>query len=138
IEEYLGKLRWTSAPEARFAQQVDVKLMYGEEYADVSYVGLTDADFKRNHNRRYGFTELERMDRGRKAATVQHQFGITDDALLTSTVYWSETYRHYNRVNQINGQSLTAPFDIINGNVPGTNAHNAPGLLQGILDGTAN
>lgn len=131
INEYVGKIRWTSAPDARFSQQVDLKLHYDEETARVSYLGLTDADFRADPDRRYGLSELERMDRGRKSTTLQHQIGFTDSTWLTTTAYLTDTYRYYDRLNQINGVNLGGITDIIN--TGGSNA----ALLQGILQGTA-
>ena len=131
IDEYVGKLRWSSAPEARYSQQVDLKLQYAEETARVSYLGLTDADFRANPDRRYGLSERERMDRGRKGASLQHQIGFTDSTWLTTTAYLVDTYRYYDRLNQVNGVSLGGITDIVNGG--GADA----ALLQGILDGTA-
>lgn len=130
INEYVGKLRWTSAPGAAFQQQLDVKLNYDVEQAHVSYLGLTDADFRADPNRRYGLSELERMDRGRKAASVQHRFGFSDATWLTSTLYRIDTYRYYDRLNQINGINLGGVTDVVN-----TGGPNA-GLVQGILDGS--
>ena len=137
ISEYVGKLRWTSAPDARYRQQLDIKLQYDVETADVSYFGLTDADYRANPNRRYGLSELERMDRGRKTASVQHQFFFNDTTRLTSTAYWGDTYRYYNRLNQINGINLGGITDIINNNRAGTTPYNDAALLDAILHGTA-
>lgn len=131
INEYVGKLRWSSAPGAKYSQQLDLKLAYGEETARVSYLGLTDADFRANPDRRYGLSELERMDRGRKSASLQHQIGFSENTWLTTTAYLVDTYRYYDRLNQINGISLGGITSIIN-----TGGGNAA-LLQGILDGTA-
>lgn len=127
VEDYLLKARWRSAS----GQQVDVKLFSGQEDADVSYLGLTDADFRANPNRRYGLGELQRMDRGRQSASVRHQIELNPNTLLTTTAYWADTSRHYNRLNQINGVGIGSVVNTINNN--GLNA----GLLQGILDGTA-
>ncbi|TDK23236.1 TonB-dependent receptor [Luteimonas aestuarii] len=132
INEYVGKVRWSSAPDARFSQQVDLKLHYDEETARVSYLGLTDADFRADPDRRYGLSELERMDRGRKSASLQHQIGFTDSTWLTTTAYLVDTYRYYDRLNQVNGVNLGGITDIVN--TGGANA----ALLQGILQGTAN
>lgn len=132
INEYVGKLRWTSAPDAHYAQQLDIKLNYAREVARVSYLGLTDADFRANPNRRYGLSELERMDRGRSSASAQHQFWFNEGTRLTSTAYWADTYRYYDRLNQINGINLGGVTDIVNRGL--ANA----ALIQGILDGTAN
>lgn len=129
--EYMAKLRWRSAADSAYAQQVDIKLFSGRELADVSYLGLTDADFRANPNRRYGLAELERMDRGRDAASIRHQIAFDTNTLLTSTAYWSDTSRHYNRLNQINGVGIGSVVNTINSNGVGA------ALLQGILDGTA-
>ncbi len=137
ISDFVGKLRWKSAADAKYAQQLDIKLQYDEETADVSYLGLTDADYRSDSNRRYGLSELERMDRGRKTASVRHQFHFNDTTRLTSTAYWGDTYRYYNRLNQINGTNLGGITDIINNNIAGTTAHNDAALLDGILKGTA-
>ncbi|MFA5630417.1 MAG: TonB-dependent receptor [Porticoccaceae bacterium] len=137
INDYVGKVRWTSDPGAAYKQQLDLKIQYNEETADVSYLGLTEADFNSNSNRRYGLSELERMDRGRKAVSLRHQFHFDDSTKLTSTAYWGDTYRYYNRLNQINGISLGGITDIINNNLAGTTPHNSAALLNGILQGTA-
>ena len=131
INEYVGKLRWTSAPDAAHAQQLDIKLHYGVETAGVSYLGLTDADFRRDPNRRYGLSELERMDRGRKGAAIRHRFGFSDDTWLTTTAYRTDTYRYYRRLNQINGIGLGDVTAIVNEGQPDAE------LIQGILDGSA-
>lgn len=126
IDEYIGKVRWNSAADARFTQQVDVKLQYDVENLDVSYLGQTDADFNQDANRRYGLSELERMDRGRRAASIHHRIGLTDSNWLNTTAYWTQTYRYYDRLNQINGINLGSIADTINNG--GANAD----LLYGI------
>lgn len=134
INEYVGKLRWSSAPEARFAQQVDVKLHYDVETADVSYLGQTDADFRDDPNRRYGLSALERMDRGRRAANIRHHFSFNDDNWLETTAYWTRTYRYYNRLNQINGVNLGGVTEIVN--TGGDDADLLYGILRGHADTT--
>ncbi len=131
VAEYLLKGRWNSAPGATFNQQVDIKLFSGQEDADVSYLGLTDEDFRANPNRRYGLSELERMDRSRDSASVRHQIEFNPSTLLTTTAYWADTSRHYNRLNQINGVGIGSVTNTIN--TGGTDA----ALLQAILRGTA-
>ncbi|WP_159912784.1 TonB-dependent receptor [Pantoea sp. 18069] len=132
VEEYLLKARWRSAPDAALRQQVDLKLFSGQEDADVSYLGLTDADFRANPDRRYHLGELQRMDRSRKSASVRHQIELHPSTLFTTTAYWSDTSRHYDRLNQVNGVGIGSVVNTIN-----NNRADAP-LLQGILNGTAN
>lgn len=96
-----------------------------------AYLGLTDADFRANPDRRYHLGELQRMDRSRKSVSVRHQIELGESTLLSSTAYWSDTSRHYNRLNQINGVGIGSVVNTINNNGAGA------ALLQGILDGTA-
>jgi len=135
INEYLGKLRWTSSEDARYQQQFDLKLHYDVEYGDISYVGQTDADFRQDPNRRYGLTELERMDRGRRSASARYHFAFNEDNWLDTTAYWMKTYRYYTRVNQINGINLGAGnggnIGRVNTGAPGSN------LIDDILHGRA-
>lgn len=132
LSEYLVKLRWRSREDAALRQQLDLKLFHGDNDADVSYLGLTDADFRRDPERRYGLSELERMNNGRKSASLQHQLHFTPNLSLISTGYYTKTYRDYTRLNQINGINISASGITSQIN---NNASNAA-LLQGILDGT--
>lgn len=130
VGEYMGKLRWSSADNAH---QLDLKLFYGQEDADVSYLGLTDADFAADADRRYGLSEFERMDRSREAASLRYRVDISDSISLAATAYWQDTSRHYMRLNQINGVTIggTGATWIVNNGLGGA------ALMQGILQGTA-
>lgn len=66
--EYLAKLRWQSAADARFKQSLNLKFLNADEINNVSYLGVTDADFAANPDRRYGLSELEQMRRGREVS----------------------------------------------------------------------
>ncbi|WP_233078100.1 TonB-dependent receptor family protein [Rheinheimera soli] len=137
--EYLAKLRWQSAAEARFKQSVNLKFLNADEINNVSYLGVTDADFAENPDRRYGLSELEQMRRGRESISLQHQIELAADTNLTTTLYRNQTYRNYKRLNQINGVGIgnTGLNWIVNNQLAGTNPHNGAALLQGILHGTA-
>ncbi|MFN7055866.1 TonB-dependent receptor family protein [Hyphomonas sp.] len=125
IEDYVLRLQWAGE-----RQRLEFKAQQNDESHDVSYLGLTDADFKANPDRRYGLSELERMNRGRTGFGLHHEFELTDSWALKSTAYWTDTRRHYRRLNQINGVAIGSITTAIN-----TGAPNAA-LLQGILDGT--
>lgn len=134
VREYMLKLRWKSPDSASVQQQLDLKLFKGDNDADVSYLGLTDADFRRDPNRRYGLSELERMSQGRDTASLQHQLHITPDISIVSTGYYTKTVRNYKRLNQINGIGVSGTGITSQINNGAANA----AFLQGILDGTQN
>lgn len=133
-EEYLGKVRWQSAAGARFRQQFDLKYLYADQISDVSYVGLTDADFRANPNRRYGLTELEQMNHGRRSGVARYQIELAPRSSLTATGYYTETYRIYDRVNQIDGIGLNAGANGVIGRI--NNGASDAAHFQGVLDGS--
>lgn len=137
--EYLAKLRWQSAADARFQQRVDLKFLNGDEVNNVSYLGLTDADFAANPDRRYGLSELEQMRRGRETVSLQHQIELSAQSSLTTTLYRNQTYRNYKRLNQINGVGIGSKglTWIVNNELAGTTADNDAELIAAILAGTA-
>ena len=134
--EYIAKLRWSSAIGARFPQQLDMKIQSTIERANVSYLGLTDADYRADSNRRYGLSELEHMNRSREGFSLQHRLSFADHSSLTTTLYEYETRRIYDRLNQINevGIGATGVAWEINNN--GANAASLQGILDGDLDTT--
>ena len=138
--EYMAKLRWQSAAGARFAQRLDLKFLNADEINNVSYLGVTDADFAANPDRRYGLSELEQMRRGRESYSLQHQIELATDTNLTTTLYRNQTYRNYKRLNQINGIGIATVGGlnwIVNNQLSATNPNNGAALIQGILQGTA-
>lgn len=71
------------------------------------------------------------MDRSRDSASVRHQIEFSPNTLLTTTAYWADTSRHYDRLNQVNGVNLGSVTNLVNTNGAGA------ALMQGILDGSA-
>lgn len=127
-QDYVAKLRWRSAADAVFAQQVDIKAQYSDEYSDQSYIGLTEADFRRDSTRRYGLTERDRMENRHKGFSLRHQIAFGLDTVLASTVYRNETARNWYKVDRINGQSISAFLN---------SANNGNAAAQAALDGSA-
>lgn len=134
IADYMLKAGWADGGSGNVRHAVDLKLFKGDETADVSYLGLTDADFRRNPDRRYGLSELERMNRGRESASLRHRLLVGSGFALVTTGYATDTYRDYTRLNQVNGIGIGASGITSLVNEGGANA----ALLQGILDGTEN
>ena len=107
LEEYVGKLRWSSADSARWSQQLELKFVQADETAQQSYVGLTDADFRRDPNRRYGLTALDRIDRVRSGGALRHVLELSDALRLSSSVYRWKNTRDFARLTQIAGEDIT-------------------------------
>jgi Fe(3+) dicitrate transport protein len=130
IEDYVAKARLNSAEGARFHQQLDVKLQYSEETSQASYLGLSDADFDRDENRRYGLSALDEMTNEHQCYSARYRFEFSEQLGLNLLWYRNEFTRDWFKLDRVNAQSMSGMISAIN-----AGAATAP-LYQGWLDGT--
>lgn len=126
-QDYVVKLRWQSVPEAALPQYLELKLNRAEEVSDSSYLGVTDAQFKRDPFRRYSATQLDRMDNAQTGIVLRHGVAFSDALRLTTTVYRNEFTRSWYKLDRMAGQSLS-------GIIANANAGNAAAIAM--LNGT--
>lgn len=105
--DIMGKLRWHSDEQAKIFQSVTLKFVNSNEDGDESYLGLTYDDFKANPVRRYAATQKDQLDMFHNHLSLSHNILPAKGLKIHSTVYYSNTYRDWARVNGVNGQSLT-------------------------------
>ena len=117
IQDYMVKLRWEGE-----RQSVLLKAQYSEEDSDETYVGLTDADFDDDENRRYGLSKIDNMDNDHHGYNVVYRLALTDTVNMSATGYYNEFSRDWFK--------LSGGGDLIDA----ANAGDA--FAQGVLDGT--
>lgn len=117
IEDYVGKLRWQGERQA-----LQLKLQYSEEISNETYLGLTDADFDRDPNRRYGLSSIDQMDNEHFGSSLTHEFDWTDNVKSTATIYRNKFKRNW--------------FKLSGGGAYIDAANAGDANAQGILDGT--
>jgi len=117
ISDYVGKLRWRGD-----RQSVTAKVQYSEETSNSTYVGLTDADFNQDPNRRYGLSSPDQMDNTHSGVSLTHQFQWNNSVSSTTTLYRNDFKRNWYKLGG-------AGKFIEQANAGDANA-------QGILDGT--
>ena len=113
--DLLAKLRYGTGASARFYQQLELKLQYSDENSDQTYVGLTEADFKRDAYRRYGMSRRDNMDNEHKSVTLTHVIEFTGSTSLTSTGYYNEFTRDWYKVDKIDGEGINEVITCANG-----------------------
>ncbi|GAA5314941.1 MAG: TonB-dependent receptor [Candidatus Pelagadaptatus aseana] len=121
IEDYMVKVGWQSAGEGP-KQNLLLKLQYSEETSDETYLGLTDADFKADEDRRYGLSELDQMNNRHEHLSLTHNIELSDTVSMQTIAYFNEYKRDWFKLS--GGGSY----------VDAANAGDAN--AQGILDGT--
>ncbi|AKH68831.1 outer membrane receptor for Fe3+-dicitrate [Spongiibacter sp. IMCC21906] len=126
-EDYVGKLRWRSAEGATYAQQLDLKVNYTEEQSNVTYLGVTDAQFDRDPYRRYGLTELDQMNTRQAGVSLRHNIEFSDTLALSSMIYRNNFKRSWFKLDRVGSDSIGGLID---------KANNGDALALGILEGT--
>lgn len=109
--EWMAKASYVLDPNARVWNEFSLKLGYSDEVSNETYLGLTDADFRKNPYRRYAASTLDQMKNHRKAIVLSHLLDVPDSGLQVRTsVYRQDLVRVWNKVNGFRGASL---FDVL-------------------------
>ncbi|WP_038034086.1 MULTISPECIES: TonB-dependent receptor domain-containing protein [unclassified Thioalkalivibrio] len=90
LQDYVGKLRWDGE-----RQSIEAKIQYSEETSNMTYLGLTDEDFSRDPNRRYGLSEIDQMNNDHLGFALTHDIDWTDRVRMTTTLYRNEFARNW-------------------------------------------
>jgi Fe(3+) dicitrate transport protein len=117
IEDYVVKLGWEGE-----RQSVLFKAQYSDETSDETYLGLTDDDFDKDENRRYGLSSIDQMNNDHQGYNLVYRLGLTDAVSMTAIAYYNEFSRDWFK--------LGGGSDFING------ANGGDANDQGVLDGT--
>jgi Fe(3+) dicitrate transport protein len=108
LQDYMGKLRYASAPGARFYQDVELKLARTDEASRETYLGLADADFAATPLRRYAGTQMDRLDTEARQYQVRHFIQPVRGVDLTTTLYRNDFSRGWYKLANMNTGSLGA------------------------------
>lgn len=117
IADYVAKLGWQGDD-----QDILLKAQYSEEISNETYLGLTDADFNADPNRRYGLSSIDQMDNRHRGLSATHTKDWNERVTSTTTLYRNYFERDWFKLS--GGGSF----------IDDANSGNA--TAQGILDGT--
>jgi Fe(3+) dicitrate transport protein len=131
--EWMVKGRYVLDPRDDARQTLDLKVGYSDEDSNETYLGLTDADFRKTPYRRYSASRGDHMAWHRTAIQLSHKFEVDRRFSLTTTVYRHDLERVWRKVNRFDS---TAVGEVLAN--PGR-ARNAIlyGVLTGAVDATS-
>lgn len=124
---------------------VELKLQYTDQDSEQSYLGLTDADFANNAQRRYGLSALDNISTEHTQVMLNYAFEINKDLHLTAVAYNNTHERDWFKTEGIdldgseNAQdfSRTSWSDVVSAiNNNESIGDTSVAMLQGILDGS--
>ena len=103
LEDYLVKVRVTSAPGAAMFQALEVKAGKTEQFGPETYVGLTQQDFEADPLRRYAGSQEDRIDTDHEQLQARHLLRVNQRIDLTTTVYRNDFFRNWRKLEKVNG-----------------------------------
>lgn len=138
INDYVGKLRFLRERE-HVSHTVDLKYSIVRQRSPQTYVGLTEADFRRNAHERYGLTAYDEFNNKHRSASLRYSLQIKNFKFQT-TVFENRLTRAWLKVEDL---ALTTNSTLANyqatpiGSVL-TLANNGNADAIGVLSGTRN
>ena len=132
-EDTVIKLKLSSEPGAKVYQEVNFKYQDSDELSEQTYVGLADADFRKDAHERYGLSALDNMDNEHKTNQISYlaDFGKLE---FTATSYDNDFARNWFKVDKIDNQKVYGHGNGINNIIAAANAGEATAIA--ILHGT--
>lgn len=106
--DYLGKVRWQSRTTAKVQQSIQFKIVHTEEKVNETYLGLNYEDFQANPLRRYAGTQKDLLNLYHNHAIIQHLISPLKNLQITTSAYYTQTFRDWGRANSFGGQSINA------------------------------
>jgi Fe(3+) dicitrate transport protein len=100
--DVMGKVSYVLDPRATDRHEVGVKLSYADEVSNETYLGLSDADFRKDPYQRYAASALDRMQNHRLSMVATHRFETPSSSLrLHTTAYRHEYTRIWRKLNRM-------------------------------------
>ena len=113
--------------------EINFKYQDSDEISDQSYVGLADADFRKNPHARYGLTAYDEMDNNHDQWSINYiaDFGKLE---VSATIYENEFARNWFKVDKIDNKKVYGLGNGINNIIDAANQGKSGG--SAILNGT--
>ena len=133
-DDIVVKLRINSDPTLDGVyHELNIKYQDSDESSDQSYVGLADADFRKDAHSRYGLSAYDNMDNSHDTTSFNYvaDFGNLE---LSATMYDNDFARNWFKVDKIDNKKVYGHGNGINNIIAAANAGEA--TASAILNGT--
>jgi Fe(3+) dicitrate transport protein len=103
--EPMLKLFWE--PNTALKQRIEFKAGFTDFEANESYTGITEADLRRNPDRRYAGTKFDHMDSEHWRSYGKWIAEPSDAVRIESALYFNSFRRNWNKVESLSGTTRT-------------------------------
>jgi Fe(3+) dicitrate transport protein len=111
LQDYVGKLRFNTDRDSEVYQQLQLKFGYYEQDSNETYLGLSREDFGNTPNRLYAASQRDKLNVSQRQYQAQHYIEATDNIDVTTTAYYNDTARRWNKLDGVSGVSLPSVLD---------------------------
>ena len=95
------------------AHEVAIKLGYGDEESQETYLGLTEEDFDQNPYRRYAASQNDQMEWTHTKFQLTHTWDLADSATIVSDAYYHALDRLWSKLSAFGNDSIQLR-DVVN------------------------
>jgi Fe(3+) dicitrate transport protein len=106
-QDHLAKLNWRTKADAKIQQAIAIKAGITNEASDETYLGLSRADFDLDPLRRYAGSQKDLMKVEHDQFSAQYAIELPRGPKLVATVYRTNTYRNWYKLDQVVDSSGT-------------------------------
>ncbi len=112
-KDVMAKFRVQSKPTSKIYNALDFKMVYAEEDANETYLGLTEEDFNNSPFMRYAGSEKDNITTKNNQFSVTHTLKTSNYFSLTTTAYRNKFERNWYKLNDVRFGGTTYPIDAI-------------------------
>lgn len=106
LQDYLGKVRFSSRSDASVFQLVDLKLGHQGQFGEETYLGLTDEDFDISPYRRYAGSQEDWIDTDHDQAQLRYFVQPGSRVTVTAMLYRNEFFRNWHKLQSVGGVGI--------------------------------
>ena len=112
-KDVMAKFRVKSKPTSKIYNALDFKMVYAEEDANETYLGLTEEDFNNSPFMRYAGSEKDNITTKNNQFSVTHTLKTSNYFSVTTTAYRNKFARNWYKLNDVRFGGTTYPIDVI-------------------------
>jgi Fe(3+) dicitrate transport protein len=99
--DYVAKFRINTNADARIFQSLTAKIQYSEDWANETYLGLTDQDYKNSPYRRYVGSNEDYIDTEHKQIMLTHLIKPTQNFSIITKAYKNDFSRNWYKLDAL-------------------------------------
>ncbi|MFN2383754.1 MAG: TonB-dependent receptor family protein, partial [Gemmatimonadota bacterium] len=108
VKDYLVKLRVNAKPAGSVYQALELKLGRYDQTSQETYLGLTEADFRLNADRRYAGSQADVMRADQRQIQLRHTLQVGARLDLTTAIYRHDVERNWYKLASVRGVGIEA------------------------------